>query len=83
MANIFREIPGRLQRGNFTQTNRYFISYNIALNEFFGDTSKIIGISILKIWNGTIMISGKKIKIWTGSIWQNKFSKVYNKNIWN
>lgn len=83
MANIFREIPGRLQRGNFTQINRYSTSMNIALNEFFGDTTKIIGNSIIKIWNSTLMISNKKIKIWNGSFWINKISKIYNRSIWN
>ena len=83
MASVFREVPGRLQRNNFVQINRYSFSSVIALNEFFGYTFKVWSNSILKIWNGTIMISGKKIKVWNGSFWINKFSKVYNKNIWN
>ena len=83
MADIFREVPGRIDRKFVIKTDRYSFSSVIALNEFFGYVSIFKGISILKVWNGTIMISGKKIKVWNGSFWINKFSKVYNKNIFN
>lgn len=83
MANIFREIPGRLDRKNFYQINNYFSSSIIASNSFFGDTTEIMNNSIIKIWNGTLMLSNKKIKIWNGSFWINKISKIYNRSIWN
>jgi len=83
MANIFREIPGRLDRKNFYQIDNYFFSYLLVSNSFFGDTTEIINNSIIKIWNGNLMMSYKRIKIWNGSFWITKILKIRNSSIWN